>query len=479
MLIVKLLLGLAALSASFLAPSNAQGAEQVVTLGDSLTFSYEAAFCFRVTTPLGSFGDNMTERVRNWAEILGNPTYRGALFDLGARDSVNVSFGGAPIPMYFRQAHNWAIPGLKAEGMKKFVLGESTFTGLVAGDPDFGSFATLLSFSDFNEATDFSLTDFQNQIQNVAEKVVISIGGNDARQIYGTVYNGGAAGTFTTDFLANINAVITRVQTLKPGIPIVLVNVPHVGITPRVRADFPYDVTKTGRVTTLLNSLNSQLATLAKTKGIGYADIYSLTLPLINPAVDFCHGGYVTENKSTGNGLLTSLWLNGTLSNNFHPNTGGQVAFANEIIDAFNRRYDSGIASLSTAEVGTILNRGDLTRHITFSKWMANYRLTGLSASDDSDGDGIPASVEFAAGLNPTRNDSWKIKHRKVGNQIELAFPVRYETSAHFNLSVQSSSNLNSFGTVTAGSLGADGLKRAVFSGSGGKAFLRLKATIP
>lgn len=463
--IPPLLFGLAMLA------SKASAADQIVTLGDSLTFAYEAEFGFKMTSPF-TVGDGMPATVRNWVELLS--VNRPAYFDLGVRDDINVP-GATPSVYFFRQSYNWAIPGLKADGMRQFVAGEAKFNDLLS----MAAFNTLLSYSDFNQDTDFALADFRSQVQNVAERVVISIGGNDIRQVYGDIYNGNPAGTFVADFVADINAVITEVQTLKPGIQIVLVNVPHVGITLKVRDAYPYDVVKTERVSAVLRDLNGQLAALATTKGIGYADIYTPTLGMIKgePLAVY---GIRFANQGTAAGTGGPVWLNGPLSDNFHPNTNAQSAIANEVVDAFNRRYNTGIAPFTATEIGGWTAKTANQINVTFDDWRANYSVPTLTPADDSDGDGISAAVEFATGLNPLRHDSWKISSKVTGGQLELVYPRRVPNVDRFTLTVESSSTLASpFTTVTSPAASADGLIHASVPASGSKGFLRLKAVIP
>jgi hypothetical protein len=78
------------LAALILQTASASAVEQIVTLGDSLTFAYEAEFGFQVDLFFVRYGDGFSSRVRNWAEILNDPIYRHERFDLGTRQNISV-----------------------------------------------------------------------------------------------------------------------------------------------------------------------------------------------------------------------------------------------------------------------------------------------------------------------------------------------------------------------------------------------------
>lgn len=477
---MKPILPLAALATTlFLQPASA--AEQVVTLGDSLTFAYEAEFGFQLTIPfIASYGDGFGPEVRNWAEILNDPAYRNASFDLGPRDtmSVSVPFAGT-VEQLLRHKHNWAIPGLKVDELRRFISGDATILDLL--DPD-SALAVILSYSNFEEATDFALDDLETQIQSTAERLTFFIGGNDIRGVYRDIYNGLPAGTFIADFISDTAVVLDRVLELNPNLQIVVVNVPHVGITPDVKSLWPTDPVKTERVTLVLRELNRQLAELASARGLGYADIFTPTLSLLE-AAPLCIHGITFVNGGSTTGDLDYVWLNGPISANFHPNTNAQAIIANEIISAFNQRYGTGIAPLTATEILAGLHGKSPSQiDMPFATWMAGYGLAGLA--DDSDGDGIAASVEFALGLNPTLRDSHKITTALVQNAgstvLELAYPIRLPGSTRYGLIPAYSADLSGtfapFTVVPA--TGSDGLARARIPVSGSTGFLRLESTV-
>ena len=86
----------------------------------------------------------------------------------------------------------------------------------------------------------------------------------------------------------------------------------------------------------MLRDLNAQLAGLASERGLGFADAFTATLPLLAPD-PFPVFGVPFANSGSETGDLAFSWLDGELSYNFHPNTNVQALLANEIIHAFNR----------------------------------------------------------------------------------------------------------------------------------------------
>jgi hypothetical protein len=457
---------------------SARANEMCVTLGDSLTFAYEAEFGFRVGIPfVGTFGDGFGPEVRNWIEILNDPLYRKSRFDIGARDEFSLLF----YDLLFRHQSNWALPGLRIEELRSFMAGTTSFSALVAADPDL---ALLLRFSTLDPNTAFRLTDLETQIQTTAERLVLFIGGNDVRGVYGDIYNNNAPGTFVADFLADAAEILDRVLVLNPNLQIVVVNVPHIGITPDIKSGYPTNPVKTGHVTAVLRELNSGLAALARERDLGYADVFTPTLSMLEAGPLAIHGiPFINGGSTTGN--LDYVWLNGEYSANFHPNTNGQALIANEIINAFNTRYATGIAPLSATEILSGLHGKSAAQiDMPFATWLGAYGLTGSPPADDSDGDGLPASVEFALGLNPTLRDAWKVRSSVTdsgtGHELELAYPIRLPVSVRYSLAPAYSPDLLApfapFPVLP--QTGPDGLARARLPLSGSKGFLRLETTI-
>ncbi|MBK1832679.1 SGNH/GDSL hydrolase family protein [Roseibacillus ishigakijimensis] len=457
-------------------PNSAQ--TELITLGDSLTFAYEAEFGFQISIPFGeTYGDGFDpEEVKNWAEILHQE--RSPDFDLGARQTLTADFSFFSYDLYFRQDHNWAVPGLKINQLRRFLDNEATLLELIAEDEDFAAFADILATTDF----EFELTEMEQQIANSEGRLVFFIGGNDADSIYHLVYEGNPPADFISDYLADSAAILDRVQELNPDLPIVLVNLPHVGITPLIKEAHPTDEVKTGRATAFFGELNRQLAELAQSRGIGYADIFSATLPLLGEQALSVYG-VPFANAGSAEGDLNFVWLDGPFSMNFHPNTSAQILIANEIVGAFNEKYGTALRPLGAEEaLTTLLRRDPSAVDMDFPTWAISYSLPELSQDDDSDGDGLTAGLEFALGLNPQLSDSEKITSTQVeveGNSfLEIAYPLRYPASSHVTLMPQSTADLaTGFSDfVTLPAEGSDGLFRARLPLERTRGFLRLEA---
>lgn len=452
-----------------------------VTLGDSLTFAYEAEFGFQFNIPfVGRLGDGFGPEVRNWVEILRDPAFRGDRFDFGARDmfKISIPFAGSQ-DLLFRHKYNWALPGLRIDELRDFMEATLTFDDLVTADP---GLELLVENSDLDTSKAFELTDLEDQIRDTAERLVFFIGGNDVRAVYGSIYQGSPADAFVDSFIDDATAILDRVQDLNPDLPVVVVGVPHIGITPDIKASYPTTAEGTGRVTLALRELNQRLKGLADARGYGFADVFSPTLPMLGDA-PFSIQGIPFTNAGSETGDLAFIWLNGDLSANFHPNTHGQAVIANEIIDAFNTRYGDGIAPLTATEIlGGLLGKSAAEIDMTFDAWMASYGLAGLGPDDDSDGDGIPAFVEFALGLSPILHDSRKVttalRVTDSGRVLEHAYPLRLTSSIRFDLVPAHTADLSTpFTPFTTIPLpGPDGLVRArIPVAAGTRAFLRLE----
>lgn len=468
----------------------ARANEQIVTLGDSLTFAYEAEFGFQVTVfnpstfSFETYGDGFGPEVKNWIEILSDPAYRGDVFELGARETFSLFTGLGTETMFLRQQNNWAIPGSTASQLREFVSGSRTFLEIIGSDPDFAALALALELSGFDESLQFNVNDLQNQIENVAERFTFFVGGNDMRGVYGSLYNGtltpAQTESFISGFVADSQAVVDQVLAWNPSLPVVIVAVPHIGITPEMRGKYPTDPIKTARVTAATREINRRLKLYADAHGLGFADVFGPTLRILDASHPFTIHGIPYLNSGSTTGALDYLWLNGPISKNFHPNTNLQAVIADAIIHAFNETYGDTIPLLTATEIlGSLQGETAADIDMNFATWMDGFGIPGLGKNDDSDGDGLPAAIEFGLGLDPTYPDANFVKTRFTPSAIDLTYPIRLPNTVKVVVDAEISTDLANFTPISPRPMpAADGYAHASLSIiPGAKGFIRINST--
>ena len=395
-------------------------ADQVLILGDSLSKEYEIEFAT----------DNYPDRVKSWTEILDD--LRNDDFDYG-------SLLLRPDPFLIISGHeyNWSLPG-----------------GLM------GDFVDLVEARSFFDG--ISRSTLEDRIEDV-ERVVLFVGGNDVDSVYQTAYEGRSIDNFRRAFIEETETVLDYVIDEAPGREIVLVSIPHVGATPDVKSDHPFDPELTGNATTAYAKVEAEMRALAEEKGVGYVDIFSLTLPLLDDS-DYCFQGVSFENQSAADGRQERLWLGGPVAADFHPNTLLQAEIANAIIDGFNERYDAGIRRLTTREI--LENLAGLDADVTYEQWATCFGVGGVF--EDEDGDGVPNGFEFGTGGSPLVADTGLYSELVTEAGVEIVFRKRLDTSAR----VEISSNLEDW-TEFEAEKNEDGEFRAFLPIGSGRNFLR------
>ncbi len=290
-----------------MAATHGVAAQQLLVIGDSLSKEYEIEFPILFPSHREAWDS------RNWAEILHQE--RNPWFDLG-------KFSVWPDVRIAGHRHNWAFPGAKAAEIR----------------------ARLASKSWYDKIWQAEL---RSQIKSAAERIVIFAGGNDVDDYYDKLYNGSSPTKYITKTRDDVMYLVNYVRGVRSSVPIVLVAVPHVGCTPDVKAGFPTDPVKTGRVTAALDSLNSQLASFARSKKIGFASgVYDFTKSLISGTLTL--GGVELVNAADADARPVYLFS----GDGFHPNTPAQAKIAQIILDAFRAKYRSPvIPALSDAEI--------------------------------------------------------------------------------------------------------------------------------
>jgi len=351
-------------------------AANVVTIGDSLTAEYD-------TIPdVPNFINLPTDYAKitvpgwesmSWVEAIHKTT--PSYFNFGGYKNLPDLWS---VPRMSGFEYNWGIPGVTSTQYKDFVS------------------ATLWS-----NPTYFALRlPLEDQLQHTATRVVIWLGGNDFRAVYGTIYDGGNSDALVSTLIANLSRTIDFVRSQNAGAQIVLVNVPDLGATPSKKAAHP-DPLKRARVTAATKAANAGITTLAAQKLIAVADSYSLTANLIK-GVPFYFGAVEFVNDMDADNNPRYLFTRDGL----HPNTAAQIRNARKIITAFNSGYNAGIPQITDAQALALLG---INPNQPYYDWLAGYGITNKSFIADTDGDKIRQLVEYAFGLDPTKPDAGEL----------------------------------------------------------------------
>ncbi len=302
----------ACLTASIFATTQARAATQeCLVLGDSLTKEYQVEF------PALYPENPQAWKARNWIEVLA--AQRNAWFDMG-------KFTAFADPRITGHEYNWAFPGAETQDLRN-----------------------ALSSTDWYNTTWHNT--LRSELKSNVTRVVIFAGGNDVHSYYGDIYNGKSPTLNINKTRDNLMWLVDYVRSVRTSLQIVLVAVPHIGCTPDVQAAHPTDPVKTARVTAALDSLNSQLASLAKSRGIGFASgVYDFSKGLITKP--FVIGG-VTINKQADANARNNYAFSG---DGFHPGTAAQARIGQIILDTFRAKWPSPvIAPLTDAEILKVL----------------------------------------------------------------------------------------------------------------------------
>jgi len=416
-----------------LATSSAIAApKKICVLGDSLSREYGLEF--------PEFDD-----ARNWVEILAQER------------AGQLSFGEAK-----------EVPGLEDRVYYAFNNSVPTSTA-----------------EDYRErVTDFIWLWFQALIQsdlNDVDCVVIFLGGNDIDSVYGDIYNNtnsSAATTIRNRIKSDLTEIIDYVRDEEPNVDMVLVNVPHVGATPEVKGDHPTHPVKTQRVTNTLITLNAQLATLAQEKGIGYADVYTLTEELLSDD-DYFIGARPFINEGDDDGDPEYMWLGGDLSQNFHPNTQGQAIVANAIIEALVDDLGYNVTPLGNREIVEDIVGLDYDK--IFTEWAAGFSLTDDSITGDDDKDGLNNLLEFTFDLDPATPDSPTVlSPSNDGSFFEFTYTPRSDLLGYVTIKPQFSTDASNWLDIAAANItdNPDGSKTASLPMTGSRIFARIEVSV-
>lgn len=487
---------LLSLSLSFAMCLPLTAVESVTVIGDSLTKEYQVTF---PGLPGLVDGIDATQPfARNWSEILHER--RNAHFDLGLFKN-SLFFNRWADLRLLGHEYNWAVPGATARALRNLITGQDL--NEITDDPDISAF---IPFAPEWDRTAARLT---TQVQTTSAAAVLWCGGNDLRfgnsdpscQVggapitYKTIYDGNGTGLgdpqpLMNSIKASLQAVARHLRTARPGLPIVVCGVPHVGCTPAVQAEAPTDALRTGRVTAALRALNDGLRewTEATLGGI-WVDTYMLTEDLIE-ADSLVYGGVTFINGSDVKSAADPPAAHHRYlfsHDGFHPGTTLHAIVAQRVQAALRARVPAVFGTsppLSDREV--IVDLLGIPAATGFNEFMA---ASGAPAGrrgplDDADGDGLVNLGEFALDGNTAFPGGPVVLpaggHEASDHSVTLSWKPRYESNIYAAITCQSSSDFITWTDLPAEAItsAADGTRTARVPAAGrSDLYLRLKFT--
>ena len=363
------------------------------------------------------FGDSLSKEYSvefphldavNWIEILDKERHED--FDVG-------SFRVFPDFRATGHKYNWSFPGATTDDMLDNLTGDGFFQEIAQDE-------------------------IKDHLRKEVDRVVIFLGGNDMDNRYRSLYANEDPTPIMNRVYENIESILNLVKRRNPDLEIVIANVPHIGATPKTKKEHGTDPVRVGHVTTAIRDLNERLAQLARSEGVGYADIFAITMDLLEEK-PFCISGVRFQDDSDADADKLFLWLAGTLADEFHPNTNAQAVVANAIIKAFNAQYNAEITPLGGTEILSELLNIEPDR--AFEEWISCYEPGALNGPwDDLDGDGRDNFSEFVFDTHPSLPDLAPI-HCPQPYQID--YRPRRRASPHFTLRLETSTDLRNWST--------------------------------
>jgi lysophospholipase L1-like esterase len=482
------------ISLSAAAPLAAQ--QNLLVIGDSLTKEYRITFPGVPSIPPFFDGvpgiDATNPGARNWAEILD--VHRAATCDLGRYRNTLFTDMWDDLRLLGHE-YNFAVPGFTARQMRSLITQQNPED--ITSDPEM---ELLLDAADWEE-TPAALF---NRLA-VAGAAVIWVGGNDVRfgntdpsttisgsQIdYGNMYEGDGSGSGNPAPLMlsienSIKQIAQRLRTQRPGVPIVICAVPHVGCTPTVKANWPTDLVKTGRITAALEDMNARLRTWTETQlDAAWVDTYTLTKDLLGSG-HMNIGGVTIYNSSDTqpSSAPTAAHSRYIFSHDgFHPTSSLQAKVAQLVLQSLRQKYPAQFGSAAGLGDREILR--DVLGIPVSTGFTEFMNLPGLTAAQkapdaDADNDGLKNIAEFAlAGNDPAGSAPVTGTASAAGGQFTFTWMPRFRQNAYAAIICEKSGNLNGWTEVPAAQIteNPDGSMTATVPATG-QNFLRLKISV-
>ena len=312
------------------------------------------------------------------------------------------------------------------------------------------------------------------------DRVVILLGGNDLNNNYTTYYNGADPTAFIASLLSNYAFIVQHIKSVNSTAQIVICTAPDVGVTPSVQSGHP-DPVKRALVTSLTQTLNSGITQLAAQQGLGLADIYAFTKLYASSGIIGIAGIPLIKSANIQNNPFYLFSDDG-----FHPNTPSQALIANEIISAFNNKFQADIPPMTGAQImGFLETQHGVTMDVGYSSWTASYGIAATGKLDDPAGDGLSNALKYALGLDPSKSDVNAMPMPQIAqvsgtSYLTLTYSPRWRYISHETITPQSSINLSGWSAIASGATvdNGDGSFTVGIPLIGNSQFLRLNIRV-
>ncbi len=424
---------------------NAQ-ALRLVVIGDSLSAEYESITGVPGVDDPTEYGAISVPGYESlsWVEVLGR--LRGSQLNLGTFDSNLTGWGFLRFSGY---EFNFSVPGFTA-GQFEQVVNSSFLT-----DPQLFPYRQQLAAV----------------LQNQGDAAVIWLGANEFRANYGFLYDGNDPTPLINELVNELGAVIDFVRAQKPGIKLVLANLPDLGATPTKQADHP-DVLKRANATAATIAANNAIGVLAAAQGIPVADIFPDTHRLVLGETVWIGPVNLYPGREADNHPRYQFTRDG-----LHPNTCLQSIIARRIIDTFNQAYATAIPAITDAE---ILNLIGVDPRQTYLDWVAANALSAAAVGDDGDGDGFANLAEFVFDLDPTSASAGPLTITTVGGLAQVRFYPNPDRQRLVDVVAEWGLELGSWAPVPLGNLttAPDGEITIALPGGAPSRFVRLQISL-
>ena len=391
-------------------------APRVLVIGDSMSeeYSFEIPFSAPENDPLDA-------NTQNWIESLD--AHRSGQIDFGSYASNIAAYPDVRNGGY---KYNWSIPGADTDQWQDVVT--STFFN----QPGFLT-------------SRWELEDQLND-DNI-DVVVIFIGGNDVRAIYGSLYNNAPPSDWISDITDNLKEVIDFIQGENSSLPIILCTIPDVGATPK-KQETSTDPALRQIAAGHMQTLNTAVVQLATSEGAILADIAKLTSDILKDE-DYYIGGTLMIKGADPNNAPHYLFCR----DGFHPATAAQAVIANTILEQINIATSSTIDPIEDRDI--ISDLLFLNPDQPYLEWIASFPISANDMLEDPDGDGLPNIGEYALGTSPdSANSPYSMELTSIDGtpHFLMTYPVSEQGIRLVSIINEHSSNLTHWDELPAAS---------------------------